>query len=185
MPDVDVCSGLDTDDSMSLLEESESESIQLDSTGQWQAWQLLPNDVWIHIIGQLQFVDKLVRAVTRALVHAHALHGPLYTIYVLPCWMSEHGTRTGMCRQCMHGTIASHQYRGVAPLFVDDCDLWRTAMQALQQTCRLLHELLAKPVTSSTWGRLDFTAPKAAFSRSDLLQRSRWVQRRLKGALYL
>jgi hypothetical protein len=91
MPDVDVCTGLDTDDSMSLLEESDSESIELDSIGQWQPWQLLPNDMWIHIIGQLQFVDKLVRTLMRALVHAHALHGPLH---VLPRLMSE---------SCQHG----------------------------------------------------------------------------------
>jgi hypothetical protein len=81
----------------------------------------------------------------------------------------------------MHSTIASHQCRGVASLLTA---VWRTAAQALQQACRLLHGLLANPVTSTTWGRLEFTAPMAAFSRSDLLRRSRWVDRRLKGGLY-
>ena len=57
-----------------------------------------------------------------------------------------------------------------------------TALQAMQQTCRLFHELLANPSTTTTWGRLELAASRAG-SRSDVVQLSTWVQRRLSGEL--
>ena len=46
MPDEHGCSGHDDMD----------EAIE-----QWTPWELLPNDVWTHIIEQLDFNEKMVR----------------------------------------------------------------------------------------------------------------------------
>jgi hypothetical protein len=57
--------------------------------------------------------------------------------------------------------------------------------QAMQQTCfRLLHGLLANPTAPTTWGRLESVFPRTKFL-SDFLRLSSWVQRRLKGELYM
>ena len=58
------------------------------------------------------------------------------------------------------------------------------ALQAMQQTCRLFYGLLANPTTTTTWGRLVLVSPSAKLL-SDFLRLSRWVQRRLKGELYM
>ncbi len=57
-------------------------------------------------------------------------------------------------------------------------------VQAMQQTCRLLHGLLANPTAPTTWGRLELVFLRTD-CLSDFLRLSSWIQRRLKGDLYM